>query len=85
MLLLLHLLDGVIGIDCCVLLTEVPFDVASLPVGKGSLLFSPISTPLTDDEFKLVLLLSGLVSLSRLSFGLVVEDGSSGLILLLVG
>ena len=57
--------------DCCVSL----FDA----------LFLHISPALPNDESTKVLLLSGLLSLSLISFGLVVEEGSSGLMLLLVG
>jgi len=54
--------------------------------GVEQVLFSLMSPALTNDESTNALLLSGLVSLlSLFSFGLVVDEGSSGLMLLLVG
>ena len=75
-LLLILLFGPVVGKVCGVSLV-----VALL----AKVLFSLTSLALPNEESTSVLLLSGLFSLSLFSFGLVVEEGSSGLILLLMG
>ena len=64
--------------DCCVSLAVALF------AEVGQVLFSLTSLALPNEESTSALLLSGLFSLS-FCFGLVVEEGSSGLMLLLVG